>query len=399
MYRATDPSIAPGATGSTLLSSGRVTNTGNSIVMDDTAAPPPDTPYWYTLFSTDGTQVLNSVASLGFTTRKSPLVLGIVGDSIEQITGIGEIFQAMANADNRQMISVNWARSGAGLTATNSTPSWQIGNVIPAAQQAVQISYVNGTPTAGTWELDFPFGSGLLAVTGLAWNETAANLQTAINGVVGANFCTCTGGPLNSAAITITASASGAYSDAPWVVPVFNIANSALTVTPTVTGETQGVATTLTAIYSPGTTANSLWTQFVAEMTRVGATAVILQNGANDTANAAWQTALSAQIAACQAQGWKVLALVPQTRRTSAPDQPNATDDQPLWAFRGAGRRRGRGQLRFGDGNDDHVSKYGRGPRPLEYVRRHPPDDEHHVPDHDCRDPVRAGRDRVRRGR
>lgn len=330
-WRASSPSIVPGAGGSTQLAGGIISSTnGNTVVVNDTGLLP-DTDYWYTLVSTD-VQVLNSLPLYARTKKKRPLNIGVISDSKMQITSVPESICAAANGDNRYLSLINWSRGGAGLTTTNSASSWQIGNVIPASQQVVTLAYANGSVTGGTFNLIFPFATPL-TVSGLAYNISASALQTAINAVLGAGSVTCAGGALPTA-ITITG-AGGAYSNAPWVIPAYDLAGSALTgASPTQAGEPVYLSVTLTTAANPGTTANNLYSQFKTEAARFSPIdAVYIMQGANDTANAAWQTALSAMIADLLANVTSlVIVCPPEVRRTNA-NVPDASADATYYGF------------------------------------------------------------------
>jgi hypothetical protein len=335
---AASPTITPGSAGSTQLSSGAIsTISGNTILVTDA------TLYgyvgvpgrWYTLVGTDGTQVLNVSAVYGRVKSKPTIGVGISGDSKQQIQGVANYFIDASIADNRKMKLVNWARGGAGLNVYtgNNLTDWGVSNVITASQQVYTLSYKNGSVTGGTFNLIQPVASPI-TISGIAWNTTSSALQTAFNAAFGSGAFTVTGGPLNTTAITVTG-AGGAYSNAASVMPVFDLAGSALTgATPTLANEPVVVATVQTVAANPGTTANNLYTQFIAESNRVGIQWVIFQNCANDTATSGWQALLSAQLADVLSRGWKPLVRYPQVRRaTGIFDAAQPATDAAWWAF------------------------------------------------------------------
>lgn len=89
---------------------------------------------------------------------------------------------------------------------TSGADDGKVGPYQPATGDEVQTITVTGTPTGGTFKLELP-GVGVTAA--IAYNATAADVQTALEAVVGVDNVTCAGGAFPGTAVTATF--SGAY--------------------------------------------------------------------------------------------------------------------------------------------------------------------------------------------
>jgi hypothetical protein len=242
-------------------------------------------------------------------------------------------------ADNRNLVILNHARASAGLQV-GFPLSFAYNAVMTAQQQTWTITYKNcsvaNQPTAGNWNYIFPFATPL-TVSGLAFNETAANLATAINAVLGANAVTCSGGPLNSATVITIAASTGAYNHTDFPLPVFDIDNSTLSGgTPTTAGQPITVGTTLTLIGYTGTGTNSLYLNGVTAAARYGCTTAMILVATNDVASGTWQTAYTGLLNDLLSRGFtKILCKMPFARQSTQNNAyaPDPTDAASEWNF------------------------------------------------------------------
>lgn len=170
-----------------------------------------------------------------------------------------------------------WVNSlyGNGSPAIEATPSetaflmWLQHGGESTAAGTNNVWTLAGAPASGTFTLNIWDGAQSIAVTGIAATVTAAALATSINSAMqtagyGATSVTTGGGPLNTTAITVTFSGTGAASKP------FYLTKSADTTSPAVT-----LTATTVAIRTKHTFTPSLTSGFYATFVRrVGTTTI-----------------------------------------------------------------------------------------------------------------------------
>ena len=153
-----------------------------------------------------------------------------------------------------------------------------------AAINEIQRLSVSSTPTSGTFTLTF----GANTTSAIAYNATAATIQTALEGLasIGAGNIACTGGPINTATVICTFQGALASTNVATMTSASSLLGAAPTITVAVT--TSGTAAGLNErqqVYSTGTITGGTFT-----LTYDGATTTNLDYTATATAT---QTALT----------------------------------------------------------------------------------------------------------
>lgn len=118
-------------------------------------------------------------------------------DTLTFVRGKAAQAEAVKSAVTKELsITVNQNGTEASLSATLLGTALDTAGDIGAATQTVA---VGGAPTAGDFELTVA-GKTTGAIP---FDATAAQVEAALNAVLGAGFTVCTGGPVNNGAVTI----------------------------------------------------------------------------------------------------------------------------------------------------------------------------------------------------
>ncbi len=107
-------------------------------------------------------------------------------------------------ADIRKILTAVGAGGAAGLSLAFFAPQGTPNTAVAAGTAGVQTVTITGTPTGGTFTLTW---NGQTTVP-IAYNATAAAVQSALNALTGGTAASATGGPLPGSPVSVTFPAS-----------------------------------------------------------------------------------------------------------------------------------------------------------------------------------------------